>query len=183
MSEYTPLSFVPGEVLTSTKMNMLAQNDASFANGSGINENALDGAKIKDGSIEPGKIKGGFVGAQYKKFPRYDNLSVRGNYALTTIPGTQVSFNVVSGGVYKATLHISYITNGNSKSEMSIKMRINGVDVANSIDSDVDSNGRTAIGIYTANTTGAVTATVEIHSGVTRTVNVYDGVMILERIG
>lgn len=62
MSEYTPLSFVPGEVLTSTKMNMLAQNDASFVNGSGINENALDGAKIKDGSIEPGKIKGGFVG-------------------------------------------------------------------------------------------------------------------------
>lgn len=57
MSEYTPLSFVPGEVLTSTKMNMLAQNDASFANGSGINENALDGAKIKDGSIEPVKLK------------------------------------------------------------------------------------------------------------------------------
>lgn len=57
MSEYTPLSFVPGEVLTSTKMNMLAQNDASFANGSGINENALDGAKIKDGSIEPVKIR------------------------------------------------------------------------------------------------------------------------------
>lgn len=43
---YVNLNFVPGEILTAAKMNLLAANDASFH----------DGAGIGDGSIQPEKL-------------------------------------------------------------------------------------------------------------------------------
>lgn len=43
---YVNLNFVPGEILTAAKMNLLAANDASFHDGTGIG----------DGSIQPDKL-------------------------------------------------------------------------------------------------------------------------------
>ena len=43
---YVNLNFVPGEILTAAKMNLLAANDASFHDGTGIS----------DGSIQPDKL-------------------------------------------------------------------------------------------------------------------------------
>jgi len=43
---YVNLNFVPGEILTAAKMNLLAANDASFHDGTGIG----------DGSIQPQHI-------------------------------------------------------------------------------------------------------------------------------
>jgi len=40
-SGYTALTFVADELLTSTKMNMMAANDASFNNGNGFNDGIL----------------------------------------------------------------------------------------------------------------------------------------------
>ena len=45
---YNQVTFVPGEILTAAKMNLLAGNDASLRDGTGIS----------DGAIEPKKLDG-----------------------------------------------------------------------------------------------------------------------------
>lgn len=43
---YTALTFVADELLTSTKMNLMAANDASFADGTGIQSGAITSSKL-----------------------------------------------------------------------------------------------------------------------------------------
>ena len=43
---YTPVSFVADEILTSTKMNQLAANDASFNDGTGIGNGTILPSKL-----------------------------------------------------------------------------------------------------------------------------------------
>lgn len=45
---YTPVSFVADEILTSTKMNQLAANDASFNDGTGIGNGTILPSKLND---------------------------------------------------------------------------------------------------------------------------------------
>lgn len=53
---YTPITFVADELLTSTKMNLMAANDASFRDGSGITNNAITLRHIADASISSSKL-------------------------------------------------------------------------------------------------------------------------------
>lgn len=48
---YTSLNFVPGEILTAAKMNLLAANDASLRDGTGILDNSIQLSKIKSGKL------------------------------------------------------------------------------------------------------------------------------------
>lgn len=43
---YTSLNFVPGEILTAAKMNLLAANDASFRDGTGFSDDSIQLSKI-----------------------------------------------------------------------------------------------------------------------------------------
>ena len=43
---YTSLNFVPGEILTAAKMNLLAANDASLRDGTGILDDSIQLSKI-----------------------------------------------------------------------------------------------------------------------------------------
>lgn len=46
---YTSLNFVPGEILTAAKMNLLAANDASFRDGTGIGDDTIQASKLNWG--------------------------------------------------------------------------------------------------------------------------------------
>ena len=45
---YVNLNFVPGEILTAAKMNLLAANDASFHDGTGIGDGSIQPEKLAD---------------------------------------------------------------------------------------------------------------------------------------
>lgn len=45
---YVNLNFVPGEILTAAKMNLLAANDASFHDGTGIGDGSMQPEKLAD---------------------------------------------------------------------------------------------------------------------------------------
>lgn len=48
---YTNLSFVPGEILTAAKMNLLAANDASLRDGTGIGDSAIQPRHVSKNGI------------------------------------------------------------------------------------------------------------------------------------
>lgn len=48
---YTSLNFVPGEILTAAKMNLLAANDASLRDGTGILDNSIQSRHIKKADL------------------------------------------------------------------------------------------------------------------------------------
>lgn len=45
---YVNLNFVPGEILTAAKMNLLAANDTSFHDGTGIGDGSIQPEKLAD---------------------------------------------------------------------------------------------------------------------------------------
>lgn len=45
---YVNLNFVPGEILTAAKMNLLAANDTSFHDGTGIDDGSIQPEKLAD---------------------------------------------------------------------------------------------------------------------------------------
>ncbi len=58
---YTAVSFVYGEVLTSTKMNLLSANDASFNDGTGIGAGVISGSALAPGAISSSTLASGAV--------------------------------------------------------------------------------------------------------------------------
>lgn len=66
---YTSLNFVPGEILTAAKMNLLAANDASFRDGTGFGDNTIQLSKLKlkiqsgeaSATFQPDNSGGGFT--------------------------------------------------------------------------------------------------------------------------
>lgn len=48
---YTSLNFVPGEILTAAKMNLLAANDASLRDGTGILDNSIQSRHIRKSDL------------------------------------------------------------------------------------------------------------------------------------
>lgn len=48
---YVNLNFVPGEILTAAKMNLLAANDASFHDGTGIGDGSIQSKNINVATI------------------------------------------------------------------------------------------------------------------------------------
>ncbi len=49
---YTNLNFVPGEILTAAKMNLMAQNDASFHDGTGLGDNTIQSSKLELSALD-----------------------------------------------------------------------------------------------------------------------------------
>ena len=55
-SGYTAVSFVTDELLTSTKMNLMGANDASFNNGNGFNDSAIITRHIATNAVDATKL-------------------------------------------------------------------------------------------------------------------------------
>lgn len=73
---YTNLNFVPGEILTAAKMNLLAANDASFHDGTGFGDNTILISKIKDVFSTIEQTIGEWIDGKtiYRKLLRGSNL-------------------------------------------------------------------------------------------------------------
>ena len=81
---YTALTFVAGEVLTATKMNQLAANDASFNDGTGIGDGVILASHLNPSS--------------------FDKYFYSGTGVASTTSGatTWKSYTVANSGVYLA---------------------------------------------------------------------------------
>ena len=57
---FVPVTFVADELLTSTKMNLLAANQAGFHDGTALGDGIIVTRHIGDGQILPAKLKTAF---------------------------------------------------------------------------------------------------------------------------
>lgn len=92
---YTPVSFVPGEILTAAKMNLLAANDASLRDGTGIAAGAIAASHLPTA-----QVGGGSLGA--------------GTTTKTFVPNTSGILMVVTGGRRNAASAADLVVNINT---------------------------------------------------------------------
>ncbi len=70
---YTNLNFVPGEILTAAKMNLLSANDASFNDGTGLGDSTIQPQKLNQALTEgPEWVPCGYGGSF--RAMRYGNI-------------------------------------------------------------------------------------------------------------
>ncbi len=96
---YTNLTFVPGEILTAAKMNLLAANDAGFHDGTGLGDNTIQLSKL-DANLDwvdynpvgTGINASSYIG-RYRQvdktvsvFVRINVTSLSGNYIIVKLP-------------------------------------------------------------------------------------------------
>ena len=74
---YTSLNFVPGEILTAAKMNLLAANDASFRDGTGFSDDSIQLSKIINTCSTEERIVGKWIDGKsiYEKVITFSNLN------------------------------------------------------------------------------------------------------------
>lgn len=88
---YVNLNFIPGEILTAAKMNLLAANDASFHDGTGIGDGSIQPDKLADSlktykSIEMDTGKKWIDGRPiYRKVVR-GTVNMTGGYNTSSLP-------------------------------------------------------------------------------------------------